>query len=464
MQRFSPAIRSFERLQASDGLLITADHWQRTQTYHRQRQNFYYQSLHQAGIVSGLGVTLAKAPADIDARFRDGRWIQVQPGIAIDAQGNPIVVTEPYRFQVQSRCMAGDRKTVYIVLNYVDPDELRHPAGRDWVKEMFRIVEKTTLDVLDVELCRIHLTPGEQKLLMAADVFAPSPNSLDLTYRQTSRSAPEGIVSIAHLVDASASLSAARGGLTYLLQAVNALYPSLLGEPTILNVPLDALTGQRLLQRDLLYVSDDHLPHLSPALQSGLRNYLKAGGVLLVAVDGENSRQAELGKIRQELLTALAEAENDPSVATVRGSVRTEIAAIETEMNQFVEKSRLSIATLSHQLGIYLHGSGDVSFDHPLRTTPFLFSRWPNIGTQPLHLFCWGGIVLMVGDLAQVWGPDKDGTRSRETIRTAHELGINLLHYAWRRRQLVQLQQGSSTEITASSTDSLTDQATSRSP
>lgn len=464
MQRFSPAIRSFERLQASDGLLITADHWQRTQTYHRQRQNFYYQSLHQAGIVNGLGVTVAKAPADVDARFRNGRWIQVQPGIAIDAQGNPIMVTEPYRFQVQSRCTAGNHKVVYIVLNYVDPDELRHPSGQDWVKEMFRIVEKTTLDVLDVELCRIHLTPGEQKLLMAADVFAPGPNSLDLTYRQASRGAPEGSVRMAHLVDSAMPLPTARDGLTYLLKAVNALYPSLAGEPKILNVPLDALTGQRLLQCDMLYVSDDHLPHLSPVLQSGLRNYLKAGGVLLVAVDGENSRQAELGKIRQELLTALADAANDPSVATVRGSVRTEIEAIEAELNQFVEKSRLSIATLSHQLGIYLQGSGHISYDHPLRTAPFLFSRWPDVGTQPLHLFCWGSIILMVGDLAQVWGPDEAGVRSRETIRTAHELGINLLHYAWQRRRLVQLQRGDNTDVTESSTASLTDQATSRSP
>ncbi|NER79802.1 MAG: hypothetical protein F6K42_09520, partial [Leptolyngbya sp. SIO1D8] len=188
MQRFSPAIKAFERLQASDGLLITADHWQRTQDYHRQRQNIYYQSLYQAGIVSGLGVTVTAAPIDVEAKYRNDRWITIQPGIAIDAQGNPIVVTQPFVFQIQSLFTEGPLKTVYIVLNYVDPDELRRPPGQDWVQETFRIVEKITLDVLDVELCRIHLSPGAEPLTIAENVFSPEPNSLDFNYRDSIRS------------------------------------------------------------------------------------------------------------------------------------------------------------------------------------------------------------------------------------------------------------------------------------
>ncbi|MDJ0703922.1 MAG: hypothetical protein QNJ46_11635 [Leptolyngbyaceae cyanobacterium MO_188.B28] len=458
MTLFSPAIKAFERLQASDGLLITADHWHRTQHYHRQRQNFYYQSLHQAGIVSGLGVSVTTAPQEIEARYRNSRWIQVQPGIAIDAHGNPIVAPEACVFQVQSQCNAGESKTVYIVLNYVDPDELRYPSEQNWVKETFRIVEKTQLDTLDVEICRIHLTPEETALKTAEDVFNPGPNCLDLTHRRSIRDRPEGGVRIAQLTESAAPNLQVSRGLSYLLNAVNIFYPALAGEEETSDIPLDALDEQSLNNRDLLYLSYERLPKLKGAYPSILKTYLKTGGVLLIAVDSKLSRQGELAKIRQDLSAALAEAENDPSLASLTGSVQAEIEAIDAERMQFLQNIQQSIFPLAHQLDISLMDSGDIPFDHPIRTTPFLFSSWPVVEGGPLQLFCWGGLVLMVGNLAQVWGPDEAAARSRESIRTAHEMGINLLYYAWRRRQLVQLQQGGAPIASNAQHDSLTNQ------
>ncbi|MEL6879498.1 MAG: hypothetical protein AAFP09_03160 [Cyanobacteria bacterium J06607_10] len=51
---FSP----LQRLQVNDGMLITADHWQIAHSYHRQRQTIHYESAHQGGIVSGLGISV----------------------------------------------------------------------------------------------------------------------------------------------------------------------------------------------------------------------------------------------------------------------------------------------------------------------------------------------------------------------------------------------------------------------
>ena len=59
---------------------------------------FHYQSLHQPGIVCGLGVSVIPAPADLPAQYRDGRWLQIQSGIAIDLVGNPIIVPQPIDF------------------------------------------------------------------------------------------------------------------------------------------------------------------------------------------------------------------------------------------------------------------------------------------------------------------------------------------------------------------------------
>lgn len=449
----TPAIRAFERLRAADGLLITEESWRRTQGYHRQRQNFYYQSLHQAGIVSGLGVSVTSAPEDIEARYRNGRWIQVQPGIAIDAAGNPIVVTEPSVFQVQSQCedTGETQKTVFITVSYVDPDELRHPPGKDWVKELYRIVEKTSLDPLDVELCRILITPGAQSLAISANVLAPLSNTLDLTQRRQAGHRPEGVIRVAQVMPPGGEAPPAppangatpQQGLQYLLRAVGSLYPDLVGDEAIVPLPLDALTLDQgaLLACDLVYLSYSDRERLSTTLQEALPTFVRAGGVLLIAVDGWSTpRQDELASIRRQLVAALTEVESDPSLGASRGAVQREIDAIDAERRDYLAAIEQSVRTLTETLGLSPTGSGEIAPDHLLHTTPFLFSQWPLAGEQPLHLVCWGGVVLMVGALAQQWGPDATGLRSRDTIRSAHELGINLLHYAWRRRQLMQLQ------------------------
>jgi hypothetical protein len=49
-----------------------------------------------------------------------------------------------------------------------------------------------------------------------------------------------------------------------------------------------------------------------------------------------------------------------------------------------------------------------------------------------------GGIILVTGTLSNAWGLD-DELLNRNDIRTAQELGINILHFALRRRQIMQL-------------------------
>ncbi|MEO1094804.1 MAG: DUF4159 domain-containing protein [Cyanobacteria bacterium J06638_28] len=461
MQLFSPHIKAFEQLQAADGLLITADHWQRTQNYHRHRQNFYYQSLFQAGIVKGLGVAVIQAPEEVEARYRNNRWIQVQPGIAIDAEGNPIVVVEPCSFQVQSVCHGDQRKTVYIVLNYVDPSDLRQLPGQDWVQETFRILEKTSLDVLDVELCRIHLRPGETALIPAIDVFFPEANSLDLNHRQPAQKRPAGGVTVAPLVNPQAPNPKVTLGLTYLLKALPALYPDLMGtDDMLLELDWGAIAAAHLQHLDLLYLSHSQLAQVPSDRYDTLKTYLDQGGSLLIAVDGAITRQQELAQIKQELETTLTEGENDPDVAAVADALRAELTEIQTEMTQFVQTLQQSVLAFAQQLNLPASGSGELSPDHPLRTTPFLFSGWPRIEALPVQFFSWGGLILMVGNLTAVWGPDATGARSRDTIRTAHEMGINLLHYAWRRRQLIQCQAIAPQTVPLPQQNALIDQVT----
>jgi hypothetical protein len=62
-----------------------------------------------------------------------------------------------------------------------------------------------------------------------------------------------------------------------------------------------------------------------------------------------------------------------------------------------------------------------------------------------------GGIIVALGNLSEAWGINEKRLISREAMRTAQELGINILHLAWRRRQLTRGQQPPPTVTTSRS-------------
>jgi hypothetical protein len=78
-----------------------------------------------------------------------------------------------------------------------------------------------------------------------------------------------------------------------------------------------------------------------------------------------------------------------------------------------------------------------------------LFAALPTINEQPIQLLTGGGIIVIIGNLSIAWGLDETLSIPRETIRTAQEMGINILHFAWRRRQLMQAMQAE-TKVTSS--------------
>jgi Domain of unknown function (DUF4159) len=391
-----PPIVPIERLQVSNGLLINAERWHQAHEYHRQRQNTHYQCLNQPGIVCGLGIRVIAAPSKVDAQYRDKRWVQVQPGIAIDLVGNLIVVPQSIDFRVATEAAEdSDPIIVYLVISYVDPSELRLDGKSENVQETFRIDEKSSIPgSSEVELCRILLQPGKTAVTQPSDVFFPGYNHIDLRYRTQAQARPQAIVRMAQVNHNDPECARSFFNLSYLLQAVEALYPALQGAGEVGQVTLEPEDEVVEVDAyDLLYLTGKQALSLTDRDLIALRNYLEAGGVLLVDAPIE--------------ATTLVE----------------------------------SIAALAHQLGYILEPLEKLRRDHPLRTHPFLFAALPILNKKSIQLSIGGGIVLVVGDLAAAWGPDKGMTLTRATIRSAQELGINILRYAWRRRQLLGLQQ-----------------------
>ncbi len=383
----TPPIHPFERLNAIDGLLINADRWRKVQQYHRQRQNFHYQALHQPGIVCGLGVKLITPNSPVPEVYKDGRGIQVQPGIAIDLKGNPIIVPQPQNLHIDKRPQQ-DSFTVYVVVDYRDPDDLEVSSTEEMLQEKFRLdVKVRPPNDLEIEICRIIFPANRDiQVTLAEDILRPGYNNIDFRHRQLATIRPQETINIAQLRHGDRAYGENFANLDYLLKATTGLYPQLQGNQS---VELVEVSDPKLKQYDLLYLTGQNSSIEDPREIAILQQYLATGGVLLI--DG--------------LIGA----------------------------NQFNQ----SALELTKKLGYSLK---PLSKTNSLRRQPFLFAALPQgLNNQPLQMVCDRGVIMVYENLASLWGLDEQLSLSREQIRSAQELGINIFHYACQRRYFTQL-------------------------
>ncbi|MEB3288796.1 MAG: hypothetical protein VKI82_02710 [Leptolyngbya sp.] len=447
-----PPRHPLQRLQVSDGLLVTAERWQVAHQYHRQRQNLHFQAFHQGGVVSGLGVCPTVAPAQVANAYRDGRWLQVQPGVAMDAQGNPIVVPHPVTYRIAAQPTT-DPLLVYLVLKFVDPDQLEAREGTHVVQETFRLEEKNSPPGEgEIELCRLVLLPGDAPITLPQNGFNPAANELDWRYRPLAQARPQGLLTLGYLTLTAQTKAALEVALQGLVTALPGLYPTLGG--SVHPVPLGlrqglALTAADIHHYDLLHLTYAEAQGLDEEEIDLLRAYEQGGGTLLVEVPTTETALTEIVQIWADVMKVLS-----------ASSTVVDAAMFATLCNEEAELERclaLELAQHLPALAVWARPSpppaqpdpvnpaaehppdwplaGRLTPHHPLRQQPFTFSQNLVIHQQPLALFNWGGVVVVVGDLTGLWGGPKTQFMPRDSLRNAQELGINLLHLAWQRRQ-----------------------------
>lgn len=440
-----PNIKPFKRIQVSDGMLINSARWQMAHEYHRIRQNVHYQSLNQPGIVSDLGVYAIEPPPAVPRQYRDRRWVKIQPGIAIDVFGNVIVVNEPVDFRITSEAI-DKPMTIYLVVSYVDPTQLQGAEQNgDLVTETFRIDERNSPpDDTEVEICRVRLNPGEVELANAPDVFYPELNQLDLRYRQKARSRPQGIVRVGIITDNNPEVEQQISNFSYLIQSLEALYPALHGSEEIEQISLQLNpeeNEQKQLDRDLIYLKYKESRPLSSQKMELLKDYLNSGGVLFVEAAIKDTKIEDLIAVKKQLQEALNNLGSleAADLAKFKQDIQAELQAVVQELDNEVKQLSVAFEDFANQLGTPLKSLDQFPTPHPLRTQPFLFSELPQIDQNPISIMIGGGVIIVIGNLLSACGLDRDRSLSRETIRTAQEMGINILHYAWRRRQITYL-------------------------
>jgi hypothetical protein len=371
--------------------------------YHRQRQNIHFQSLYYPGIVCGLGVRVIKPPEHIDDKKSFPHWLEIQPGIAIDQAGNPIIVDpETDRtFPLTKIPTEGETLTVYVVVNY-EP-AYATPNGQETIRERFGFENITeSPNGKFIELCRIELT-NPIRLTTAPNGFEPAPNQLDFRGRRAAQLRSQDTIRVAQIKlgrdfdhDSDFAIhtlyNQSRANLVALMQARQD--PTLQGHPEVPTLPL----GADLAPYDVLFLPNaEALLDLDRAESLVLQQYLQAGGGLLVEMPLERHQQLD---------------------------------AVQTKLQQ--------LANLTAPLTAW----EQIPATHPLRRSPFLFGTLPQVHPNPIQVYNSGGIILIAGQLSSRWGLNPTSLQlSRSEIRDAQEFGTNLLHFLWQGRRLQQLWQ-----------------------
>ena len=384
-------LNPLERLRVYDNLMIDAERWQKAHDYHRKRQNVYYQALNQPGIVHGLGVHKAEPPMEVGAKFKLQPWLKIQPGIAIDWEGNPIIVPHAIDFPLRLPDIVGDDPEaidLFLVASYRDPDNLRRKNTGEVIQETFRLDQKTSVPTKgEVELCRIKWQPGINQIEIPQNVLSPSLNELDLRHRLTVKNRVQATLNIS--VKDTLSLQS-QENLSHLMASVPALYPNFKGAKELNKVVLRTIDTLKTCH--LFFIAGSDVERLDRKEIEVLKEYLAIGGIVLFETSEEQN--------------------------------------IDNAADLIAKKFSFNFWTWQK----------DLARNHPLRTEPFLFALLPEVNRCPIEV--WhndSGIILVEGELSAAWGFDEELLLSREEIRAAHEFGINMLYFGWRRRNLNQL-------------------------
>lgn len=375
-----------KRLNPYKGLVIDVPIWSDAHNYHRDQQRLHALSSHQYGIVTGLEV-VAWAPPD--------NSLVVYPGVAIDHEGNTIVVSQPQRFYVRVEEMGMAR--IAIRYSEIVPEPVAKPAeGKSqplYITEAFRIEEQRVRPTeAYIELARIHLADEGRTVRDATDLYHPSYNEIDMRYRTVSGAKPGGEISIGLL---SYPIGKAVEGWDSHRQGISNLIQSIQQSTSYAARLVDAVElKNEILDCDLLCMIGHREFQLSEPERKILNNYFKRGGTLF--------------------------AEPCPGPG---GAQQDQVKGFRT-----------SFANLCDQLGQRLR---TLEREHPVFRSGYVFGAPPPGPNGTAMVMGNESIIFSDSDYGCAWdGGHKDQPLARQAIRDALEFGANIAIYSRQRARL----------------------------
>ena len=157
------AQQGFKRINFFKGFLTTEKDWNDAERYHIDKRRLHNRMLHSPGIIYGYSGDLK-----VNARARGDLSVEVQPGYAIDGQGNDLMIFDA---AIRNINLEEFRlpQTIYIVLRYYEEltdfiaykENLEYKGHRRVLETCKVEVSQTEPDITrEVELARIYLEKG----------------------------------------------------------------------------------------------------------------------------------------------------------------------------------------------------------------------------------------------------------------------------------------------------------------
>ncbi len=178
-------VKGFKRINFFKGFLTTEHDWNDAEKYHVEKRKLHNRLLHAPGVAMGY-----MGDMRVVARARGDLAMEIQPGYAIDGAGNDLIlwdaqikniVAEEYRLP----------QTIFVVIRFVEElsdfiayKENLEYKGHRRVHEQARVeLSQTQPDITkEVELARIYLEKGAQRIRDARDAMNPLANEIDMRF------------------------------------------------------------------------------------------------------------------------------------------------------------------------------------------------------------------------------------------------------------------------------------------
>lgn len=179
--------QGFKRINFFKGFLTTEKDWNDAERYHIDKRRLHNRMMHSPGIVYGYAGDLR-----VTARSRGDLSVEVQPGYAIDGMGNDLLVHDATIRNINLEEFKLPQ-TIYIVLRYYEEltdfiaykENLEYKGHRRVLESCKVEVSQSEPDIVrEVELARIYLEKGVNRIRDARDPANPQANEIDMRYVQ----------------------------------------------------------------------------------------------------------------------------------------------------------------------------------------------------------------------------------------------------------------------------------------
>ena len=371
-------------------LPIDAEIWRQAHDHHHLHRYLHAVAAHRPGVVTGLEVVASQVKA---------RTVVVAPGVAIDSEGQTLVVSSPVALEIDPV-----RGNVYVTLAFQRERDTRSAitvgGGQEHYREMEGrklITVKELPKTAHIELARIYSSAADKPVKDAANPSAPAFDEVNLLFRPLAFPHCYADTSVGELSYVPKTTTSPwnpnRSGLWNLLRegSGRGFHLGFTGTLGLKAIATGQDTGP---EPSLLYVAGRQgFQPLGEPEQEGLKKFLAAGGMLF----GE---------------AGLGDAE-------------------------FTE----GFKELAGRMGAKLKPAAK---NHPLLTAHYVFSAPPPGGQSQGELLADmdAGVVFSTYDYGAAWQGEvekPDAPDARERIRQAQEFGLNIIAAAAGRRRAREL-------------------------